>query len=225
VGSANPIGKHFRIQNFPGKPEPFYEVIGLVKNTKYRDMREEFIPIVFESESQSEEPDSTPSFFIRSNVSLSALTSSVKRIINDVNPSITLSFEVFKTDVRDGLLRERLMATLSSFFGFLAVTLATIGLYGVIAYMVTRRRNEIGIRMALGADRPAVIAMVIREAAMLLLIGLVAGTILALFAARAVSSFLFGLKSGDPTSLVIAIAALASITLIASYVPALRAAS
>ncbi|MFL6463730.1 MAG: ADOP family duplicated permease [Bryobacteraceae bacterium] len=224
TGGTNPIGKRFRIQGSPGVSEPFYEIVGLVKNTKYRDLREEFAPIVFEPESQIEEPNGTPSFFIRSDISLSALTSSVKRVINETNPSITLSFKVFKTDVREGLLRERLMATLSSFFGFLAVTLATVGLYGVIAYMVTRRRNEIGIRMALGADRSAVIAMVIREAAMLLLIGLLVGTVLALFAARAVSSFLFGLKSWDPASLVIAIAALASITLIASYVPALRAA-
>ncbi len=223
-GGANPIGKRFRIQGDPGAPEPFYQIIGLVKSSKYRNMREEFVPVVFESESQIEEPDGAPSFFIRSNTSLSALTPSIKRVINEVNPSITLSFEVFKTDVREGLLRERLMATLSGFFGFLAVTLATVGLYGVIAYSVTRRRNEIGIRMALGADRPAVIAMVLREAAMLLLIGLLVGTVLASFATRAVSSFLFGLKPWDPITLVIAIASLASIALIASYVPALRAA-
>ena len=224
TGSANPIGKRFRIEGSPGEPEPFYEIVGLVKDTKYRDLREQLAPIIFESESQIEEPDGNPSFLIRSNVSLTVLISSIKRVVNDVNPSITLSFEVLKTGIRGGLLRERLMATLSSFFGVLAVTLATVGLYGVIAYMVVRRRNEIGIRMALGADRPAVIVMVIREAAILLLIGLLIGTILALFAARAANSLLFGLKSWDPITLVIAIALLASITLIASYVPALRAA-
>ena len=148
----------------------------------------------------------------------------MNRVINDANPSITLSFKVFKTSIREGLLGERLMATLSSFFGFLAVTLATVGLYGVIAYMVTRRRNEIGIRMALGADRSAVIRMVLREAAMLLMIGILIGTVLALFAARAANSLLFGLKSWDPASLAIAIGALASVTLVASYAPALRAA-
>ncbi|MBV8709615.1 MAG: FtsX-like permease family protein, partial [Acidobacteriaceae bacterium] len=208
----------------PGAPEPFYQIIGLVKSSKYRNMREEFIPVIFKSESQIEEPDNDPSILIRFNTSFSALTSSIKRVINDVNPSITLSFKIFKASIREGLLVERLMATLSSFFGFLAVTLATVGLYGVIAYMVTRRRNEIGIRMALGADRPAVVRMVIREAVVLLSIGLLIGTVLALFAARAANSLLFGLKSWDPTSLMIAIAALASITLIASYVPALRAA-
>ncbi|MBV9223347.1 MAG: ABC transporter permease [Acidobacteriaceae bacterium] len=224
TGGANPIGKHFRIQGNPGAPEPFYQIIGLVKSSKYRNMREEFIPVIFKSESQIEEPDNDPSILIRFNTSFSALTSSIKRVINDVNPSITLSFKIFKASIREGLLVERLMATLSSFFGFLAVTLATVGLYGVIAYMVTRRRNEIGIRMALGADRPAVVRMVIREAVVLLSIGLLIGTVLALFAARAANSLLFGLKSWDPTSLMIAIAALASITLIASYVPALRAA-
>jgi hypothetical protein len=101
-------------------------------------LREGFVPVIFKSESQVERPDSDPSLTIRSSIALSVLTPSIKRVISDVNPSITLSFQVLKANIREGLLKERLMAMLSSCFGFLAVTLAIVGLYGVIAYMVTR---------------------------------------------------------------------------------------
>ena len=115
------------------------------------------------------------------------------------------------------------MATLSGFFGGLAVLLATVGLYGVMAYMVTRRRNEIGIRMALGADKKSVVSMVLREAAELLVIGVGAGIVLTLIAARTASSLLFGVPSWDPVSLVIAAGGLALAGLIASGLPAIRA--
>jgi ABC-type antimicrobial peptide transport system permease subunit len=130
---------------------------------------------------------------------------------------------VFKNKIRESLLRERLMATLSGFFGFLAGLLATIGLYGLISYTVARRTNEIGIRMALGAQRGDVTRMILREAAILLGIGLAAGTVLSLVAAKTASSFLFGLKPRDPLTLAGAIAALAAVTIAASLLPAQRA--
>jgi ABC-type antimicrobial peptide transport system permease subunit len=116
------------------------------------------------------------------------------------------------------------MATLSGLFGLLAVLLATIGLYGVIAYMVTRRRNEIGIRMALGADGRSVVAMIMREAAILLAIGLAAGLILASAAATAARALLFGLRPRDPVTFIMATAILAVVALTASYLPAHRVA-
>ena len=103
---------------------------------------------------------------------------------------------MFSTTIRDGLLRERLMATLSGFFGFLAA-LATIGLYGVMSYTVVRRRNEIGIRMTLGADRREIVAMVMGEAARLVGWGLGAGLVLALAGGRAARALLFGLQPHD----------------------------
>src|SRR5437763_13651498 len=127
--------------------------------------------------------------------------------------------------MQESLLRERLMATLSGGFVFLAVLLATLGLYGVIAYMVARRRNEIGVRIALGADRARVIRLVLREAILLLGIGLVAGVVLALWAGRAAATLLFGLQPHDVVSLVAASMLLATITLLASYVPARCAAA
>lgn len=117
------------------------------------------------------------------------------------------------------------MATLSSFFGLLAGVLATIGLYGVISYMVARRRSEIGIRMALGADRGQVVKMILREAGLLLAVGLVAGAALAAVSARTAEAMLFGLKPNDPLTMLMAVAGLAVVALAASYLPARRAAS
>ena len=115
------------------------------------------------------------------------------------------------------------MAILAGAFGVLAGTLATLGLYGVIAYTVARRRNEIGVRVALGADRARVLRLVLREAALLLGLGLMVGTGLALWAGRVASALLFGLKPYDPATLALAIALLSAVALLASYRPAHRA--
>jgi putative ABC transport system permease protein len=126
--------------------------------------------------------------------------------------------------VQASLLRERLMATLSGFFGALAAIIATVGLYGVMSYMVARRKNEIGIRIALGADRSDVVRMVMREAGLLLACGVVIGIALAIVAGRTATTLLFGLKPGDPATLAIAAAGLGAVAMLASYLPALRAA-
>jgi ABC-type antimicrobial peptide transport system permease subunit len=143
--------------------------------------------------------------------------------MHDVNPTIIVQYQTMASQVRNSLLRERLMATLSGFFGALAALIAMIGLYGVMSYSVMRRRNEIGIRMALGADRSEVVRMVMREAVGLLTVGLIIGVGSALAATRTASALLFGLQPHDPATLVIAAAALGSIALAASYIPALRA--
>jgi putative ABC transport system permease protein len=148
---------------------------------------------------------------------------SVERAAVQASPSIVVQFSQMKTQIHDSLQRERLMASLSGFFGLLAGILATIGLYGVISYMVVRRRNEIGIRMALGADRGRVLRLVLREAGTLLAIGVAAGTALSLAATRAAASLLYGLKPYDPFTLMMAALSLAVIAVAASYLPAFRA--
>jgi putative ABC transport system permease protein len=220
----DPLGKTFRLDLGPTKPEPVYQVIGVVRDTKYGSLRQPILPIAYLSAAQSEDPDPQPALLVRSNISMDAMQSSLDRVIRDANPAITFQFGVLETEVRDTLQRERLMASLSGFFGFLAALLATIGLYGVISYMVIRRRNEIGIRMALGADRGRVLGLIMREAAMLLAIGLGAGTVLALLVAKAATSLLFGLKARDPETFVLSIALLATVSLAASALPAYRAA-
>jgi putative ABC transport system permease protein len=125
--------------------------------------------------------------------------------------------------VRNGLVRERLMAMLSGFFGALAALLASIGLYGVIAYVMQRRRSEVGIRLALGAQPGQVVRMVLREAAALVGAGVVAGAALAVLAGRGTESLLFGLSPTDGITFLIAATLLASVALLASALPALRA--
>src|SRR5207245_4288360 len=142
------------------------------KNTKYQDLREDYSPIAFVPEAQYNTPDDFGLIYVRSNGALSSVTAGLKRAAADVSPRMIVEFEVFQTQIRQSLLREQLMATLAGFFGLLAVLLATIGLYGVMSYTVTRRTSEIGIRMALGADRRDVMRMILHEAAKLLGIGL-----------------------------------------------------
>jgi len=208
----------------PGEPDPLYQVVGLVKDTKYGHLKEDARPIAFFPSAQDANPDPDAQILVRSNAPLLILISSVKRVILEANPDIDLDFKVFKTQINESLLQERLMATLSGFFGFLAALLATIGLYGVMSYMVAQRQNEIGVRMALGANGRDVLRMVLREAGLLLVIGLAVGAALAVAAGRAATSMLYGLKPHDPITMALAIASLAAVALLASYVPALRAA-
>jgi predicted permease len=221
---AEPLGKIFRVEEGAGKPESPYQIMGVVQDTKYNDMRDDFGPIAYLARSQDKKPDSGVSLVVRSELALEALTGSVEHEVTEINPAIGIQFSVFKTQIRDTMQRERLMASLSGFFGLLAGILATIGLYGVISYMVARRRNEIGIRMALGADRRRVLALIMREAVLLLGIGLAIGTALALASTRAASALLFGLKPHDPVTLALAAGALAAVAAAASYLPAVRAA-
>jgi len=221
---ANPVGKLFSFEGDKGETPPVFEVVGLVKNTKYYELREDFKPIAFFPDSQDKEPGQYASIVVRADIPLSALVTAVKRGIAETSPDIDINFRPFKTQILDGLLRERLMATLSGFFGALAAILAVIGLYGVISYMVARRTNEIGIRMALGANGAGIVRLILREAMLLLGIGLIAGAALALAAARTASSMLFGLKPYDPATLAFAIVTLAFVAIAASYIPARRAA-
>jgi putative ABC transport system permease protein len=220
----NPVGRRFRREATPGEQELVVEVVGLVRDTKYFDLREEFKPIAFLSTAQDKDPDPFARILVRSTAPLADLTGGLRNVIAAVNPEISIDFRPFEAIVREGLMRERLMATLSGFFALLAALIAAIGLYGVMSYLVVRRTNEIGIRLALGAGRGNILALIMREAAILLAIGLAAGTVAALVTVPVAGSLLFGLKPYDPTMLVLAAALLAAVTAAASYLPARRAA-
>jgi putative ABC transport system permease protein len=220
----NPVGKSFRRQATPSDPETIFEVVGLVGDTKYRDLRQGFVPIAFLATAQDTRfTNWSLQVLIRSNAPLADLTSRVRRADAEVNPQISAEFQVFETSIRNGLLRERLMATLSGFFGLLAGLLATIGLYGVMSYLVIQRTNEIGIRLTLGADRGGIRKLMMGDAALLLARGLGLGTIMALAVGRAARALLFGLQSYDPVTYALAAALLAAVALMASYLPARRA--
>jgi len=218
------LGKTFHLHTYAGDPDPEYQIVGVVQNAKYSDLHEDFLPGAFLAMGQERKPDPETTLMIRSQASLESLTAEVKRSFAELNPEISFQFSVLKQNIRDSLLRERLMATLSGFFGILAAVLAAIGIYGVIAYMVARRTNEIGIRMALGATPGDVLAMIMREAGALLLTGAVVGAVLTALGARTAKALLFGLKPYDPRILLLAIAGLGAVAILASYWPAHRAA-
>jgi predicted permease len=223
TGGQNPIGQTFRRESTSLEPELEFQIVGLVKNTKYFELREDphviaYLPVV-----QEPRQASGIRLVVRSNAPFSSLTSRIKSLAAEVDPQIAITFRNFHTMIDESLLQERLMATLSGFFGFLAALLATVGLYGVVSYMVVRRTNEIGIRMALGADRAGILKMILREAGVLLLLGVGLGVVLSIAGARTAHALLYGLKSYDPVTLLAAVALLATVALVASSLPAQRA--
>jgi putative ABC transport system permease protein len=224
-GGANPVGHTFHMAADAGQAEPSFQIVGLVRNTKYGELREDFRPIAFFPLAQEENPSPSAMFVLRTAGPPAPLISAAKLAVAALSPSFGIEFRQFSAQLQESLLQERLMATLSGGFGFLAALLATLGLYGVMAYMVAQRRNEIGVRIALGADRTRVIRLILREAILLLSLGITAGVILALWAGKATATLLFGLPPHDAVSLAAASALLITIALIASYLPARRAAA
>lgn len=222
-GGGNPVGRSFRTEGPAGKPDPIYEVVGMVRNTKYYQIREDFMPVAF-FPAQDDDPGTEATFVVRTSFSSGETMRSVKAVVAQVHPGIGLEFHRLADRIQESLLRDRLMAMLAGAFGILAGMLATLGLYGVMAYMVARRRNEIGVRVAMGANRGRVVRLVLREAVLLLAVGLAIGIGLALWAGRAAGALLFGLKPYDPPTLALAALLLASVAMLASYLPAMRAA-
>jgi predicted permease len=222
-GAKDAVGKQFRLWQPPGKPEPYYSVVGVVKDSIYNDMHQPFVPVMYFPRTQVEKADTDATFLIRSQLATASLLHSVKSTIVGVNPEIDIQFKVLRTQIRESLVQDELMATLCGFFGALAVLLAAIGLYGVISYTVAQRTNEIGVRMALGAQRSKVIGLILGEVAVLIAIGVVVGAGLTFAGSKAASSLLFGLKARDPLTLVVAIAILSAIGFGASFIPARRA--
>lgn len=222
LNGGAPVGVTFQIEGYVGQARPIYQIVGLAKDSKYQELQETIEPLVYVVSAQDENPRLEAEFVVRSSLPVGTLTSELKRTVVETNPEIDIEFAVFKRTIQNSLMRERLMATLSGFFGFLAAALATVGLYGVISYTVARRTNEIGIRMALGARRHEIVSMILREAGLLLAIGLVIGSGLALAAAKTAESLLFGLNPRDPMTLLLAATTLAGIAMAASFVPAHR---
>ena len=198
-------------------------IVGVVADTTYDDLRNPFQPIVYRASAQDPEPGSGLTVVVRSGLSLATLRSAVTKQVTERSPQISLSFQAYPSMVRDTLLRERLMATLSGFFGVLALALSAIGIYGVLSYLVVRRRQEIGVRLALGATRLDIVRMVAAQSLGWVGAGLGAGVVLAVLAARTARSLLFGLAPTDPVALVAAAVTLAATAAVATVIPALRA--
>jgi predicted permease len=225
LGPSNPMGHVMRTGAEPNYPATEYEIVGVIADTKYSGLREETPPMTFAPASQFPASRHWVSMVIHARTPPATATAEIARAVAAQHPDAIFESRVFQTEIRNRMLRERLMAMLAGFFGLLAALLAMVGLYGVISYLVTRRRQEIGIRLALGAGRGQMVRMVLREAARLLAAGLAIGTALALVAGRGAGSLLFGLTPHDPAALLGACALLAFIAACASILPARRAAN
>lgn len=224
LNGENALGKIARLEAPPGRPPDRYEIVGIVKDSTYMQLQE-FPPTIYFPIAQNTEPGQGIELILRSKMPMVQLVPELRGAMAALSPEIELNSRTYEALIREYLLGDRAMAELSTFFGAVALLLAAIGLYGVISYMVARRTNEIGIRMALGAQRRDILSMVLREAGILLGVGLIAGSVLSYGLARLISSLLFELKANDPLSIVLGTAVLAIVVLLSSVFPARRAAS
>ena len=219
---ANPIGKYVHLEPDPGQaPKPIC-IVGIVKDAKYSSLREAAPPTIYFPAAQLKNAFD-PTFEIRTASQPSSFVRPAEETITGVNKKISLTFQTLEEQVDDSLRRDKLLATLSGFFGGLALLLATIGLYGVLAYMVTQRRKEIGIRMALGAGRESILWLVLRDVSLLLLAGVTVGVGVSLWATQFLQKMLFDMNARDTKTIIGSVAVLAAVALFAGYLPARRA--
>ena len=222
-----PIGATVQTSGRPDRPPPIREIVGVVSDSAYRSVREPFPPTVYLPLAQLPADDVFPfaAVTVRPRAGDPArLARSVVDAIAQVDAGLALTPRTMTEQVNGTLVQERLLAMLSGFFGALALLLAGVGLYGVTAYAVGRRRTEIGIRMALGADGARVTALMLGKAMLFVGAGLAAGVILSLALSRYVTSLLFELRPTDPLTLSAAVGLLAMVGAFAAWLPARRAA-
>ena len=197
-------------------------MIGVVEDAKYRSLRDSVAPTVYVPWRQAEHFGSLI-YEVRSNLPPAEAVAGMLAAARAVIPSASLEISTLPGQLAESLARERLMATLSGFFGVLALLLALIGQYGTMAYNVTRRRKELGIRVALGATRGGLVRLVLGEVGRMVLIGLVLGTIATVAGTRLVTAFLYARTPLDPLTIVVATLAVAIVSVIAGAIPAVRA--
>ena len=221
--AANPVGRRVSIQEGADVVDS-YEIAGMVEDAKYGTLREQMAPTLYLTRNQDLAPGSPAYFELRAAVGPPGeLVTQVKSVVGNLDRETSLEFTTLAARIGKSLSRERLLAALSGIFGAFALLLATIGLYGVMSYNVVRRRSEIAIRLALGAEPARVLAMVMGEVAVLIAAGLGLGLGVALVTTRFASSFLYGVKPNDPATLSAVAAVLAGVGAIAGYLPARRA--
>ncbi len=233
---GNAIGQHFRLDL---KTTVNYEIVGVTEDTQYWQPTSHIRPMFFLAAQQwvKYEDQDMGSFENVSHTKMNAielhtsgnvpgLEAQVRHAISQVNPNLTvIDFQTFAGQVQNNFNQQGMIAQLTSLFGLLALVLASIGLYGVTAYSVERRTSEIGIRMALGADRTAVLKLVLAGAFLQVVIGLAIGIPATILGGRAMANQLYGIKPYDPLVLVITTVVLLAAAFVAAVVPARRAAN
>ena len=219
-GTSNPLGHKIGWGRDKGQD---IEIVGVVKDSKTATLRQAMKRFVYTPYMQEEEIGQM-TFYVRARGDATNVAASVRQVAQRVDPNLPIfDMKTMTTTVNDSLFVERLVAALSVAFGALATLLAAIGLYGVMSYSVARRTREIGIRMALGAERASVLWLVLREVALMVVGGVAIGLPLAYALSRIVQSQLFELSAHDPLALAGAAAVLGVVALLAGYLPARRA--
>ena len=227
LNGANPIGHTVTI-GVASNPQPPKEIVGLVADAVYRALREPvpptmYVPVAQFDDSRSPAPPQAFLSVRSSSGSPALLARSVGAAINGVNRDLALTYRLLSDQVNQSLTQERVVAMLSGFFGALALLLAGLGLYGVTSYAVTRRRGEIGIRLALGAAPSGVVRLVLSRVSVLVIVGVVVGAGASVWLSRFVETLLFGLEPRDPATLAAAAATLVTVGAVAGWLPAHRA--
>jgi predicted permease len=218
------VGAHFTIPDDRDRAGTDFEVIGVIADQKYMDIREVEPKILYTPSAQLPDPPGlTRRYVVRAGTPPAHTIAAISSTVAAFDSTASIRYALLETQVVEAMLQERLMASLSAIFGGVALLLAIVGLYGVVSYSVASRRAEIGVRMALGASRPRILAMVLADVGRIMTIGVVAGGILALVASRGIGSLLFGLEPDDPATLAAAIAALLITGALAAIWPARRA--
>jgi predicted permease len=233
----DPIGRHFG--DFDQRYATSFEIVGIVADAKYNNPREEVRSMYFRPLTQALPGLTEPNFVMAEGRSLyinsitlrfqrppQNLDALVRRTLANINPNLTMiDLNSLDYQVANNFTQERLVARLTALFGALALVLASVGLYGITSYQVARRTSEIGLRMALGANRMDVVRMVIRSAIVQAGVGLAIGVPIALLGARYMADQLYQVRSYDPLSLAVAVLVLSTSAIIAGFLPARRAAS
>ncbi len=226
---AQPVGQYLITHDVvntykgPRRKTPPLKIVGVVKDTKYISLREKTQSIAYFPVAQAEALDDPRIFEIRTSSDPALLDAEAEKAITNVDKTVSLEFQTLETQVDDSLRQDNLLATLSGFFGGLSLLLAMIGLYGVLAYTVTQRRKEIGIRIALGAQKHSIVGLVMRDVAILLAIGISAGIAISYWATKLLQGWLFGLTSRDAETIILSVVILVVVALVAAYLPARRA--
>jgi predicted permease len=226
-GRSNPVGKHFDLGPWSDNDgHRGIEIIGVVGDVKYLSLREKVPPTAYLPIQQlpREAVPGGVTVEVSSAVPPLGLVPQIRSLLRSIDARLSpTDVKTLAEQVDQSLYEERMMSALSGFFGVLALLLACIGLYGIMAYAVARRTSEIGIRMALGAERGRILRIVVREALILALLGIIIGVPTALAASRLVAAMLYGLKPTDPVTILAAVGLMSAVAVLAGYLPARRA--
>ena len=221
--NQNPIGKRFSMDSSETKDRSWLEIVGVCADTHYSHLKEEPPPLHFDLFRQEKDLGGA-TYIVRTRMKPEAITPSLRAAVQRIDRDLPLmEIRTQQEQIDATMQQERMFASLTAGFGLLALALACVGIYGVMAYTVSQRTNEIGIRLALGAERGQVRGMVLREAGWLAVLGVAAGLVVAIGLGQLVKSMLYGLKATDPVSLAGAAGLLLTVALVAGWLPAMRA--